>query len=199
MAIAAVAKEPKTARGRKTLRKLLDAARDEFGTRGYHDASVAGITTRAGIAQGTFYIYFESKEEIFRDLVLDLGHQLREHLNEELSTVTGRIEAERMGLAAFIAFVRNNNSLYRIVMEAQFVDEAVYRQYFTDFADAYTENLERAAAAGEIRPGGCAERAWAIMGISIFLGLRFGIWDRETPINQVVDAVMDMLENGLRP
>ena len=199
MSITVAMKEPKTARGRKTLRKLLDAAREEFGAKGFHDASVAGITMQAGIAQGTFYIYYESKEDIFRDLVLDLGRQLRDHLNEKLADVQGRIAAERIGLASFISFVRDNNSLYRIVMESQFVDEAVYKQYFTDFATAYTANLKEAEQMGEIRKGGCEERAWAIMGISLFLGLRYGIWDRDIPVDQVVDRVMDMMENGLKP
>lgn len=46
------AKTPRTARGRRTLRALLDAAAVEFGERGFHDASISGITRRAGIALG---------------------------------------------------------------------------------------------------------------------------------------------------
>ncbi len=191
-------KTPKTARGRKTLRKLLDAAAQEFGGRGFHDASVAGITARAGIAQGTFYIYFESKEHIFRELVLDLGHQLRQHLTTRTFGAANRLELERMGLAAFIDFVRSDRNLYRIVTESQFVDEAVCRQYFTGFASAYAANLQKAADQGDIRPGVYVERAWALMGISMLLGLQYGIWDTATPTAQIVDRVMDMLESGIK-
>jgi SAM-dependent methyltransferase len=56
-------KTPRTERGRKTLRRLLEAAAQEFGERGYHEAAITGITQRAGVALGTFYTYFESKEE----------------------------------------------------------------------------------------------------------------------------------------
>ena len=55
-------KEPRTERGRKTLRRLLEAAASEFGERGYHEAAITGITQRAGVALGTLYTYFESKE-----------------------------------------------------------------------------------------------------------------------------------------
>ena len=48
-------KAPRTARGERTLRKILDAARDEFGERGFSDSSIVGITQRAGVALGTFY------------------------------------------------------------------------------------------------------------------------------------------------
>ena len=53
-------KTPRTERGRRTLRKLLDAAAVEFGERGFYDASISGITRRAGVALGSFYTYFES-------------------------------------------------------------------------------------------------------------------------------------------
>ena len=47
-------REPRTERGRRTLRKLLDAAAAEFGERGFHDASISAITRRAGIALDAF-------------------------------------------------------------------------------------------------------------------------------------------------
>jgi AcrR family transcriptional regulator len=62
------AKTPRTPRGERTLRKILDAAREEFGDRGFSDSSIVGITQRAGVALGTFYTYFDSKEELFKAL-----------------------------------------------------------------------------------------------------------------------------------
>jgi hypothetical protein len=46
---------PKTARGEKTLAKLLAAAKSEFGDRGFHQTSISDITQAAGVALGTFY------------------------------------------------------------------------------------------------------------------------------------------------
>ena len=66
-------KTPRTARGRATLRRLLDAAAAEFGERGFHEASVSGITRRAGTALGSFYTYFDSKDAIFSALVRDMS------------------------------------------------------------------------------------------------------------------------------
>src|SRR3569832_2404709 len=62
-------KAPRTERGRKTLRAILDAAAIEFGERGFHEASISGITHRAGVALGSFYTYFDSKDAVFRALV----------------------------------------------------------------------------------------------------------------------------------
>ena len=78
-------KAPRTERGRRTLRKLLEAAAQEFGDRGYHDAAITGITARAGVALGSFYTYFESKEEVYRALVKDMSQAVRSHVAEAVA------------------------------------------------------------------------------------------------------------------
>src|SRR3712207_4941965 len=122
-------KEPRTERGRKTLRRLMEAAALEFGERGYHEAAITGITQRAGVALGTFYTYFESKEEVFRALVRDMSRMTRQHVAEAVRGAPDRLTAERVGLEAFIAFVRKHRELYRIIEEAQFVAHDAYREH----------------------------------------------------------------------
>ena len=58
-------------RGAQTRQRLLEAAEDVFAELGYHDASIVKITEAAGVAQGTFYLYFTSKKESFDELVRD--------------------------------------------------------------------------------------------------------------------------------
>jgi AcrR family transcriptional regulator len=73
------AKTPRTERGRKTLRAILDAAAAEFGEKGFYESSIVGITSRAGVALGSFYTYFDSKDAIFRALVRDMSAQVGRH------------------------------------------------------------------------------------------------------------------------
>ncbi|KAA9158103.1 TetR/AcrR family transcriptional regulator [Amycolatopsis acidicola] len=61
--------EPRTARGRKTRDRFLAAARTVFEDKGFLDTRVADICDEAGLAHGTFYIYFQTKEDIFYSLV----------------------------------------------------------------------------------------------------------------------------------
>ena len=61
-------REPRTERGRRTQRAILDAAAAEFGEKGFHESSIVSITIRAGVALGSFYTYFESKEALFKAL-----------------------------------------------------------------------------------------------------------------------------------
>jgi AcrR family transcriptional regulator len=191
-------KEPRTERGRKTLRRLLEAAAVEFGERGFHEAAITGITARAGVALGTFYTYFESKEEVFRALVRDMSRATRAHVAEAVKDAPDRLAAERTGLAAFIAFVRRHPELYRIIEESQFVAPDVYREHYLTFADAYRRNLAGARARGEIEEGPDEPRAWALIGMSVFLGMRYGIWNEDISPEAVADIAIDFVSEGLR-
>jgi AcrR family transcriptional regulator len=197
-AAAAGDKEPRTERGRKTLRKLIDAAAGEFGERGYHDAAITGITQRAGVALGTFYTYFGSKEEVFRALVREMSRATRAHVAEAVKDAPDRLAAERLGLEAFIAFVRKHPELYRIIEEAQFVAEDAYREHYLTFADAYRRNLSGARGRGEITDGPDEPRAWALIGMSVFLGMRYGIWDKDLSPAEVADVAITLVSEGLR-
>ncbi len=69
--VAAVAM-PLKARGLRTRKRLLEAARRIFERDGFLAARVTDIADEAGVAHGSFYTYFGSKEEIFRELFLDV-------------------------------------------------------------------------------------------------------------------------------
>lgn len=190
-------KTPRTERGRRTLRKILEAAAQEFGQRGYHDAAITGITARAGVALGSFYTYFDSKEAVFRALVRDMSHATRAHVAEAVKDAPDRLSAERTGLAAFIAFVRQHPELYRIIEEAQFVAEDAYRDHYLGFVEGYRRNLSAARSRGEISDGPDELRAWILIGMSVFLGMRYGIWRHDLSPEEVADRTIEFVAEGI--
>lgn len=190
---------PATARGEATRKRLLDAAEIEFGERGFHAASIADITHRAGVAQGTFYLYFPSKEDAMRELVRHMGHELRLALATATAEAPDRLAVERVGFEAFARFCLHHRNLYRIVMESQFVDEAVYRGYYQALAEGYADGLRRAVERGEVRAVDAEAAAWALMGIAHFVGLRYAIWQDREPPPEDLDAVFDLVRRGLEP
>ncbi len=190
---------PRTRRGQDTRAAILRAAEAVIGETGFAAASIADITKRAGIAQGTFYIYFSSKDEVFRELVVEMGRLTRAYLTEAVADAPDRLTAERRGLRAYLGFVVERPALYSIVMEARFVAPDAYRAHYTTFARGYAQNLGTAAREGEIRPGDAEIRAWALMGMAVTLGERFAVWEAGADLDRVVDQVFDMLERGLTP
>src|SRR3954465_11621350 len=64
------------AQGKKTMRKLLDAAMTVLEKRGYHAARVDDIVKVARTSHGTFYLYFANKEDLFRALLTDVAEEV---------------------------------------------------------------------------------------------------------------------------
>jgi AcrR family transcriptional regulator len=192
-------KVPRTERGRRTLRAILDAAAGEFGSVGFHEASIGGITKAAGVAAGTFYTYFDSKDAVFRALVADLSERVRDHVAPAIRAAPDQIAAERAGLAGFIEFVRAHKEIYRIIDEAEFVDPASFRDHYATTAERIGQRLAAAAARGEVRSDVSEVHAWAIMGMNVFLGLRYGVWNDDQGIEAVADTVAAFLAQGLAP
>src|SRR6476659_3398849 len=143
-------KTPRTARGERTLRKILDGARQEFGERGFSASSIVGITQRAGVALGTFYTYFDSKEAVFSALVRDMSAQVRDHVAPAFRGATDAIDGERRALESFLEFARTHRHVYRIVDEAEFVEQGAYREHYETTATRIAARLVAARDKGEV-------------------------------------------------
>ncbi len=191
---------PVTARGQATRLRILRSAEVVFGQKGYDGASIAEICRNAETALGSFYVYFPDKKAAFVELVDSLGARLRADLAAAVAGATDRLEVERMGLRAFFAFAGQHRRLYRIIGQAEFVDEAVFRRYHERLAEGYVRGLEVAMQEGQVRPLDAEVLAYTLMGIADFLGMRWVLWRDgagEPDIEHVVDTVMELLRRGI--
>jgi AcrR family transcriptional regulator len=193
-------KAPRTARGERTLRKILDAARAEFGDRGFAESSIVGITQRAGVALGTFYTYFDSKEEVFRALVRDMSAEVRDNVAPAIKGATDFFDGERRALAAFLELVGKHRDVYRIIDEAEFVEPEAYREHYettaTRIAARFAEARERGEIARDLTDEDLEILAWADMGANVFVGLRYAVWANMDPL-RVADVINRLLKKGL--
>lgn len=197
---ASAGKAPRTPRGERTLRKILDAARAEFGERGFSESSIVGITQRAGVALGTFYTYFDSKEALFNALVQDMSGQVRDHVAPVLKESADALDGERAALESFLRFAREHRDVYRIIDEAEFVEPGAYREHYETTATRISARLVAGRDRGEISNNYSEEEleilAWALMGANVFLGLRYSVWS-STDAKRVADAMNKLLRGGL--
>lgn len=184
---------PRTARGTRTRAKLLAAAELVFSDFGYNEASIVRITEAAGVAQGTFYLYFSSKLEIFEELVEDLNRRVRHAMTEATAGAPTRIESERAGFRGFFEFAAAHPALYRVVREAEFVSPSVFRLHYTRIVDGYISGLSAARDSGEIGPVDPEVIAWMLMGIGEMVGMRWVFWgDREHPGDEKLDSATNV-------
>ena len=134
-----------------TREAIFAAATRVVGEVGYANASIARITEDAGIAQGTFYLYFENRQSLFDEL---LPHARREMLELVRSRVSGAgdfFETEERGMRAFLDYLRTNPGFFRILDEAETVAPESYRRHYEDVGNRYVRLLEKARDAGHVR------------------------------------------------
>jgi AcrR family transcriptional regulator len=159
---------------------VLEAAEQVFGAKGYHGASVTEITRAAGVAQGTFYLYFRGKKEIFLDLVDDLGNRLRDITIAASADASSYAEAQERGFGAFFEFARGHRHIYRIIQECDRVDPTTFRRFYSLLAETYRRGAE-SARRGELADIDPEVLAYCMLGVGHFVALRFGLWDESFP------------------
>ncbi len=187
-----------SSRGTETRGRLLEAAEQIFADLGYHDASIVKITEAAGVAQGTFYLYFASKKEVFDEVVKDLNVRVRHAMQEGAERGRTRAEVERLGFAAFFRFTAEHPALYRIVRQAEFVSPETMHLHYERLSEGYASGLQQAMDAGEVERGDPEVLAWALMGIGELLGMRWILWAGadEVPervlaeVGRIIDCVL---------
>lgn len=190
---------PTTPRGQRTRQKLLTAAEEVFGELGYHNAGIVEITQHADVALGTFYLYFPDKKSIFQDLVRTLNTRLRAAIGERIRDIDDRLEQEVVGFETFFEFVRKHKNLYKVILQAETVDEELYRWHYRTLAEGYVRGLRRAQAAGQVRSDLDAETlSYSLMGIAQGLGSRYVLWDGKLPPPAARRTIRAFLEGGLR-
>lgn len=146
---------PKTERRQQ----ILFAARDVFAKRGYHQATIDDIVAQAGVARGTFYLYFEDKRAVFSDLIDRFAQQLSMSITRIATDDPARPVAEQVleNIRAIIGTCLAERTMTKILFtDAVGVDPAFDRK-LTTFYDAVvqllTESLKDGQALGIVDDG----------------------------------------------
>lgn len=145
---------PVTPKGQRTRELLVTAASGVFAEKQYLETNISDIVAAAGVSHGTFYHYFSSKEEVFREVALRLQAQMLEaRTHEEVpaeASVLERIEATNR---AYLRAYREQARLIAAIEQvASFNEEfrAIRREIRTGFVDRSEAAIHRLQQQGEI-------------------------------------------------
>jgi AcrR family transcriptional regulator len=139
--------------------EILDAALKVFAERGYAATRMEDIARRAGVTKGTIYLYFESKEAVFKALLAESVGQKIAELGAVARAFDGKTAELLASMLRIIGdFVCNSDrvALPKILIAevGNFPELArYYREHVVDRGLAlWTEILDRGVARGEFRP-----------------------------------------------
>lgn len=187
-----------TQKGQETREKLLRAAEEVFGQKGYYETSIVNISQEAKVAQGTFYNYFPSKKDIFDELIQQYSRELRLAIKEEMRKSNNYEDAQRKGFKAFFNWVKSRRNLYSIVQQAVVVDKDLYRWYYDKLANGFLKSLTAGINVGEFKEIDQETVAYCLMSIGQFLGMRWVYWEQQDVPEEAFEAAMTLIFEGLK-
>lgn len=188
---------PKTKLGLTKIQTILVEAEALFAEHGFSGVSISDICKAAHTAVGTFYIYFESKTDIYRYLVEKYKQDIRKELANSIAGCTSRLEIEREGIKCFIRYSMSNPSVYNIIWGSLAVDKEMFTDYYESFARSYARALS--GVREELTVEDVTSLAYMLMGMTNFMGLR-AIFEGMTneQIDEMVDkSIVPVLEHGI--
>jgi AcrR family transcriptional regulator len=186
--------------------ELLEAARQVFTKKGYHAATVDDITRTAGVAKGTFYLYFNEKRAIFIDLIqhfFDMVAEIGRSVAQDVRTPADYFAQAERAAGALAALFRDKRDLVRLVYrESMGLDEELehmVRGFYRRMAEVEAENIRVGTALGlfrgDIDP---MVAAYAHIGL-VERVLLEAVFDRGFPAgSDLVKQLMILAHSGLR-
>jgi AcrR family transcriptional regulator len=150
--------------------QILNVARDVFAKRGYHTAKIEDIVAAAGIARGTFYLYFEDKRAIFEEIVdrtiARLGMSIvRVDPHDGARTVAGQVKDQIRRIVRILLEDRATTKI--LLSDALGVDPTFDRKllaFYDEMSSLLEGSLTDGQALGIVRDGDVRLMAWLTMG-----------------------------------
>jgi AcrR family transcriptional regulator len=183
--------------------QILAAARDLFARRGYHQTTIDLIVDEAGVARGTYYLYYEDKRAVFSDLIDRFSQRLTMAIDRIVTDDESRSVADqvRSNIRAILGVCLAERAMTKILFtDAAGIDSAFDRKLAT-FYDAVvqllTESLRDGQTLGIVRDGEPRVLAYLTLGALkelLFQAVTLGL--AEESADRLTEQMYDFLARG---
>ncbi len=182
--------------------RITDAAVAVFAERGFHAARVSDIARRAGVADGTIYLYFKNKEDLLLCIFEDQMDLLRSGLDETLQGVDDPMERIRRFATYHFRMVREHRNVAEVLqvelrLSTKFIKD--YRpQRLWDYLGVFAECVRDGQEQGLIRPEVVPfSTMWAFFGALDQIGMQWVLARNKDKFN-LDQAALDVAEIFIR-
>lgn len=192
----------------KRREQILNSALEVFAEKGFHASGVADILEHAGISRGTFYLYFESKRQVFDELLDDLLMQVQEVLKPiDLADPHRTVYQQlRDNCVAILTHLFQKPALARVILaEAPGVDIDVDRRleaFYDKVISLLAQTLAFGQTVGIVRNLDPETVAICIVGSVKELIYQHALRERASPegghdLERLADGVLDYNLHGI--
>ncbi|ACD53774.1 TetR/AcrR family transcriptional regulator [Clostridium botulinum] len=184
----------------KTKKSIFNSSIEVFSKSGYRGATMDEIATTAGLAKGTLYYNFNSKEEIF-NFIVDNGLKL---LNDEIASVNelndDAIEKLKQVCKIQLTFMYEHNSFFRVVMSQLWGDEerqVILREKVKGHIKEIEKYIQMGIEDGCIRKGDSEVMAYEFFGTLCSSAIYELINIENVSLEDTINKTLEFIFNGL--
>lgn len=186
--------------------EILGAARTVFGEHGFAAATIEMIAAAAGVAKGTLYLYYSSKEELFWAALSSRFREMIERGKREIAQVEGTAAKVRAALRVRFDFLRSDEAFLRMYLTefGQICGPAVQRRepmrsLYCESAAHMAEVLAEGMRTGELRPGDPMATSMALLELTkAVFAMRFSGLLEQDPEFDGERFVFELFWNGVK-
>lgn len=187
-----------TPRGQERRAQLIEYSTALFASKGYHPTSVADIVDGLGVGKGVFYWYFDSKEELFVEILRAAQLDLRRRQRAVIADESDPVKRIADGVRAGVMWSAEHRELFQLFEFAQ-TDERFapsMRIGRATLANDAVSHIKDAIAEGLIPDTDPDRLAWAILGVTGVLTNEF-IHERGDGPEEISTAVIAFCLGGI--
>lgn len=181
-------------------KEILKAAAELFARQGYEKTTVSQIVKKVGVAQGTFYLYFGSKEHVRMGVYEALINEVVESGHKIKTMQVAPFEKIKLLLLAGLETMKYHQDLMRVIhrevsCEAVFDEES--REMNRKLVGPLCEILQEGMDSGVFAKTDPAITAYLIIGMVERICSSALLWEEPAPLEQITPVILDFLHRAL--
>ena len=189
--------------------EIMAAAKEVFARKGFHDTTIADIAKQAGLAYGSIYWYFDSKDELFHALMAVEEGALRSHLAAALAAVgvsdgeAGEEAPLRTAVQATLEFFEADKATVKLLLRDAYALGDRFEKHLGGIYERFIDDIETFIVAaqqrGHVVSAPARMVAYTLAALVGQLAHRRLSTDDDVTAAQVADFVVALVLDGLRP
>ena len=179
----------------KTKRAIFESALKIFSSNGYAGATMDDIAVNAGVAKGTLYYHFKSKEEIFNYIIAEGMNIIKDQIETATSNEDSYINKLRVLCKVQLSLVYQNKDFFKVVMSqlwGQELRQLQLRSVIRDYIKHIEDYLREAMSEGTVKKGNTSFMAYTFFG-TLCSAAVYELINNEDNYKNNIDEVIDSL------
>lgn len=184
-----------------TKRIIFESAMKVFSKNGYSGATMDSIAADAGVAKGTLYYHFKSKEEIFKYIIEEGMNIIRKNIEEESKNEKNPLNKIKIVCKVQWGLVYENRDFFKVVMSqlwGQEIRQLELRECVRKYVVYIQSYLDDAMEKGYIKKCDSSFLAYDLFGTICSVVVYELINGKDKNLNRMIDNLRDRILNGIK-